>query len=71
MWLRHLLPHRFPNARILTFGYDADTLKWSDVSHLTLNDHGTSLISELLRLRRDTEVSSTPTTPPHWLILPP
>jgi hypothetical protein len=57
MWLRDLLPQRVPDARILTFGYDADTLKLSNVSHLTLNDHATSLIMELLRVRRSTEVS--------------
>ena len=56
LWLRDLLPDRYPNARILTFGYDADTLKLSEVSHLTLNDHGISLITELLRFRRDLEV---------------
>ena len=57
MWLQDLLPQRVPNTRILTFGYDADTLKLSQVSHLTLNDHATSLIAELLRVRRDPEVS--------------
>ena len=57
MWLRDLLPIQVPNARIMTFGYDADTLKLSDVSHLTLNDHGVSLIVDLLRVRRGPEVS--------------
>jgi len=60
LWLRDLLPHRFPNARILTFGYDADTLKLSEVSHLSLNDHGTSLIVELLRFRRNPETKRRP-----------
>lgn len=57
MWLKALLPQQVPNARILTFGFDADTLKLSDVSHLTLNDHAMSLIMELLRVRRSPEVS--------------
>jgi len=60
MWLRDLLPQRVPDARILTFGYDADTLKLSNVSHLTLNDHATSLIMELLRVRRSTETEQRP-----------
>jgi len=60
LWLRDLLPQRFPNARILTFGYDAHTLKLSEVSHLSLNDHGTSLIAELLRFRRDPESERRP-----------
>ena len=63
MWLRDLLPYQFPNARILTFGYDADTLKLSDVSHLTLNDHGTSLVVDLLRFRRGPEVSEAESVP--------
>ena len=57
LWLRDLLPRQFPNARILTFGYDADTVNLSEVSHLTLNNHGTSLIVELLRLRGSLEVN--------------
>jgi hypothetical protein len=63
LWLRDLLPYRFPNARILTFGYEANPLNLSDVSHLTLNDHGISLIVELLRFRRNSEVSQPI---PHW-----
>jgi hypothetical protein len=57
MWLKDLLPQRIPNARILTFGYDTDALKFAEVSHLMLNDHATSLIVEWLRVRRDPEVS--------------
>jgi hypothetical protein len=57
MWLEDLLPRRVPTARILTFGYDAETLKLSEVSRLTLNDHATSLIVDLLRVRRDPKVS--------------
>jgi len=60
LWLRDLLPDRVPNARIMTFGYDADTLKLSKISHLTVNDHATSLIVELLRVRRDPELQRRP-----------
>src|SRR6202042_3003743 len=60
MWLRDLLPSLVDNARILTFGYDANTLKLSEVSHFTLSDHATSLIVELLRMRSDPRVRISP-----------
>jgi len=57
LWLRDLLPLQLPNARVLTFGYDADTLKLSPgVSQLGLNDHAASLVAELLRVRAEPEV---------------
>ena len=57
LWLRDLLPLELPNARVLTFGYDADTLKLSPgVSQLGLNDHAASLVAELLRVRTEPEV---------------
>jgi hypothetical protein len=57
LWLRDLLPLQLPNARVLTFGYDADTLKLTPgVSQLGLNDHTASLVAELLRVRADPEV---------------
>ena len=57
LWLRDLLPLQLPNARVLTFGYDADTLKLTPgVSRLGLNAHAASLVAELLRVRADPEV---------------
>jgi hypothetical protein len=57
LWLRDLLPLQLPNARVLTFGYDADTLKLSPgVSQHSLNDHAVSLVAELLRVRAEPEV---------------
>jgi len=57
LWLRDLLPLQLPNARVLTFGYDADTLKLSpSVSQFSLNDHAVSLVDELLRVRAEPEV---------------
>ena len=57
LWLQDLLPLHLPKARVLTFGYDADTLKLSSgVSQLSLNDHAASLVAELLRVRSDPEV---------------
>ena len=57
LWLRDLLPLQLPNARVLTFGYDADTLKLSGISQLGLNDHAASLVAELLRVRAEPEVT--------------
>ena len=56
LWLQDLLPLQLPNARVLTFGYDADTLKLSGVSQLGLHDHAASLVAELLRVRTEPEV---------------
>ena len=56
LWLRDLLPLQLPNVRVLTFGYDADTLRLSNVSQLSLSDHARSFVAELLRVRRDPEV---------------
>ena len=56
LWLQDLLPLQLPNARVLTFGYDADTLKLSGVSKLGLHDHAVSLVAELLRVRAEPEV---------------
>jgi hypothetical protein len=39
-WLRDLLPHELPNARILSWGYDANTQSSSRLSTQYLYDHG-------------------------------
>jgi hypothetical protein len=52
MWLRDLLPHDIPNARILTYGYDADTRSFSHMSTQNIFRHAESFISELTRERR-------------------
>jgi len=60
LWLRDLLPHQLPNVRVLTFGYDADTLRLSGVSQLSLNDHATSLAEEFVRCRSDPQTKRRP-----------
>jgi hypothetical protein len=57
LWLRDLLPSRLPNVRVLTFGYDVDTLKLSGVSQLSLNHQAAFLAEELLRFRPDSQVA--------------
>jgi predicted alpha/beta hydrolase len=47
-WPSDLLPKDLPNARILTFGYDADVVRALDTtSSNSLRDHGKSLAHEL------------------------
>lgn len=57
-WLSHpeLLPHDIPNARILTFGYDVNTVA-KRTSTATLTEHADSLVESLARKRRESEVS--------------
>lgn len=51
-WPVHLLTKSVPEARIMTFGYDADVGKFlSPVSQNNLNDHALSLIGDLATLR--------------------
>lgn len=55
-WLYHLLPHDLPNARIMTWGYDASTDSRSRVSCLYLYNHAKTLVSDLCLERELTEV---------------
>jgi hypothetical protein len=48
---------------VLTFGYDADTLKLSGVSQLSLNHHAAFLAEELLRFRPDPQVTKLTQAP--------
>lgn len=55
-WLRDLLPSDIPNARILSWGYDANTHSTSPISAQYLYDHATTLVSDLCLERRLTKV---------------
>jgi hypothetical protein len=57
-WLRDLLPHDLPNARILSWGYDANTHSRSRVSCQYLFDHARTLVSDLCLERQITQVRS-------------
>ncbi|CAI9635625.1 unnamed protein product [Alternaria burnsii] len=59
-WLRDLLPHDLPNARILSWGYDANTHSGSRVSCQYLFDHARTLVSDLCLERQITETSKRP-----------
>jgi hypothetical protein len=53
-WPVHLLSRSLPNARIMTFGYDADVAKFlGPVSQNNLRDHASTLLGELAALRAE------------------
>ena len=55
-WPMQLLPQDFPDARIMTFGYDADVLKfWDPVSSNRISNHAENLVGALARLRERTD----------------
>ncbi|CAG7850628.1 SubName: Full=Related to kinesin light chain {ECO:0000313/EMBL:CCA75937.1} [Serendipita indica DSM 11827] len=53
LWLRDLLPVDIPNARILAYGYDADTRSRECVSTNTMYLHAKGLAQALSRARKD------------------
>ena len=58
-WLRHLLPTDIPNARILSWGYDANIHSTSSQkSRQFLNNHTLGLLSDLCLKRRLTKVQT-------------
>ncbi|EXM13252.1 hypothetical protein FOTG_18293 [Fusarium oxysporum f. sp. vasinfectum 25433] len=59
-WLRDLLPDDAPRARILSWGYDANTHAASGTSSLFLYDHARTLVSDLSRKRKLTNSSQRP-----------
>lgn len=51
-WPVDILPQDIPNARILSFGYDADVTKFlGPVGQNTLEDHASDLVNDLARVR--------------------
>ncbi|CAG7853599.1 Nuclear distribution protein PAC1 {ECO:0000255/HAMAP-Rule:MF_03141} AltName: Full=Lissencephaly-1 homolog {ECO:0000255/HAMAP-Rule:MF_03141}; Short=LIS-1 {ECO:0000255/HAMAP-Rule:MF_03141}; AltName: Full=nudF homolog {ECO:0000255/HAMAP-Rule:MF_03141} [Serendipita indica DSM 11827] len=51
LWLRDLLPSALPNARVLTYGYDADTRSRECVSTQTIRQHADGFAKALARKR--------------------
>jgi ankyrin repeat protein len=55
-WPHALLPADVPNARVLTFGYDADVVKlFHGVGQSDLRNHASTLVVEFGQLRRGAE----------------
>lgn len=53
-WPKSLLPDEIPNARILTFGYDADVTDLRNmVSMSTIGNHASDLIAKLATWREN------------------
>lgn len=60
-WPKDLLHHEIPNARIMTFGYDADIVNiLTPASSNNIRNHGQALAHELgLKRKRSKTVSLT------------
>jgi len=63
LWLRDLLPKKIPDARILSYGYDANTRGHEQLSVETLDGHAIALVSKLALIREETSVCKDPTSP--------
>jgi hypothetical protein len=59
-WLRDLLPEDLPQARILCWGYDANTHAADRVSSQYLYNHARTLVSDLCRKRKLTNSIDRP-----------
>jgi hypothetical protein len=57
MWLQDLLPEKLPQARIMTFGYNADMI--NNYSTSNIRDHARKLLSLLRNKRDEGEVNFT------------
>ncbi|KAF8515996.1 hypothetical protein BU17DRAFT_51232 [Hysterangium stoloniferum] len=57
LWLRDLLPHKLPHARIIVYGYDACTEVGPLGMRQTLFDHGENFIARLALRRADTSTT--------------
>jgi hypothetical protein len=62
MWLQDLLPDKIPQARVMTFGYNADMI--NNYSTSNIRDHARKLLSLLRDKRDEEEVSSAWLHPP-------
>ena len=58
-WPSHLLKQDIPDARILSFGYDADIVKlWNPASNGRLSNHAENMVGALVRKRERTDTES-------------
>lgn len=60
LWLKDLLPAKIPNARILSWGYDANTHGKKPLTSMYLYDHARELVSDLSLERRLTNTTQRP-----------
>ncbi|RDW82157.1 hypothetical protein BP6252_03269 [Coleophoma cylindrospora] len=60
-WPQSLLPSKVPNARILTFGYDAYVADWRGVvSQNTIGNHAMNLLTSVATFREDDNTNNRP-----------
>ena len=59
-WLQDLLPRKIPNARIMSWGHDANTHSTSPLSVQYIHDHATTLVSDLVLERRMSQTERRP-----------
>lgn len=58
-WPETLLPAKVPNARILTFGYDAYITNWKGlVSENRIGNHSMNLLTAVATFREDDDTVS-------------
>lgn len=58
-WPSELLRQDIPDARILSFGYDADIVNfWNPASNSRLSNHAENMVGELVRKRERTDTES-------------
>ena len=54
MWLRDCLPEKLPNARVITYGYNANIIE--DVSTGRIRTYAETFLENLLRKRKGNQV---------------
>ncbi|KAH8746855.1 hypothetical protein F5882DRAFT_370912, partial [Hyaloscypha sp. PMI_1271] len=60
-WPKFLLPLKVPNARILTFGYDASVADWKDImSRNRIENHSTNLLNNVATFRKQDNTDNLP-----------
>ncbi|KAJ5159680.1 uncharacterized protein N7482_006684 [Penicillium canariense] len=59
-WPKSLLPSIITNARLLTFGYDANVIGKGQVSENGLREHAMALVNDLARVRNKTKTNERP-----------
>jgi len=60
-WPQTLLPQDLPEARVITYGYDADVARWiGPAGQNSVREHATTLVNDLVRYRARTQSHRRP-----------
>ncbi|OCL10613.1 hypothetical protein AOQ84DRAFT_288903 [Glonium stellatum] len=61
LWPKSLLSADIPEARIITYGYDADVARWTQpAGQNTVREHARNLVNDLTALRRSSKSTGRP-----------